>query len=304
MTDNSDVKKLVVQLEKAIKDGLNLFKIYKKMSKEFQEGRKILTNNKDFEKDLKNKINSIKLQRNKLFKKTEENKNMPNKSKAAKLLELANEEKRLKSKEYRQEYKNMVEKSLVNSNKKFLKEKEHIRKLKKIILSKIKKAFSQLKNRMSDDDFKQLEKDIRESPYQISNNKAITFQTLMNHLKSGEISEEVAKTTKQIDELMTIGNVVNRKKRMEIGIKQKEIEKLVKNYEKTNKLSKESVKKEIKKLVKSLNGISDAKKKEEVTTKIDRLSRSLKNEMTERQRKIKYDIKTKMQELNKLQESS
>ena len=78
----------------------------------------------------------------------------------------------------------------------------------------------------------------------------------------------------------------------------------MKNYEKTNKLSKESVKKEITNLVKSLNRISNAKKKEEVTTKIDRLSRSLKNEMTERQRKIKYDIQIKMQELKELGKSS
>lgn len=156
---------------------------------------------------------------------------------------------------------------------------------------------------MSGDDFKQLDKDIRETQYEVSSNKAITFNTLMNHLKSGEISEEVAKTTKKIDELMTIGNIVNRKKRMEIGIKQKEIEKLLKNYEKTNKLSKESVKKEITKLVKSLNRISNAKEKEEVTTKIDRLSRSLKNEMTERQRKIKYDIQIKRQELKELEKS-
>ena len=126
---------------------------------------------------------------------------------------------------------------------------------------------------------------------------------LLNHLESGQVSENVAKTTKKIDELMTIGNVVNRKKKMEIGIKQKEIQKLLENYEKTNKLSKESVKKEITNLVKSLNRITNAKKKEEVTTKIDRLSRSLKNEMTERERKIKYDIQIKMQELKKLQAS-
>ena len=56
--------------------------------------------------------------------------------------------------------------------------------------------------------------------------------------------------------------------------------------------------------MKSLNRINNAKKKEEVTTKIDRLSRSLKNEMTERERKIKYDIQIKTQELKELQESS
>ena len=55
--------------------------------------------------------------------------------------------------------------------------------------------------------------------------------------------------------------------------------------------------------MKNLNRINNAKKKEEVTTKIDRLSRSLKNEMTERQRKIKYDIQIKMQELKELEKS-
>ena len=140
--------------------------------------------------------------------------------------------------------------------------------------------------------------------YEVLDGKKISFDTLIHHLNSGEISEEVAKTTKQIDKLMTVGNVVNRKKKMEIGIKQKEIEKLLKNYEKTNKLSKESVKKEITELVKSLNGINNAKEKEEVTTKIDRLSKSLQNEMTERQRKINSDIKIKMQELKELEKSS
>jgi hypothetical protein len=57
------------------------------------------------------------------------------------------------------------------------------------------------------------------------------------------------------------------------------------------------------KLVKSLNEISNAKKKEEVTTKNDGLSRSLQNEMTERERKIKYDIQIKTQELKKLEKS-
>jgi hypothetical protein len=45
------------------------------------------------------------------------------------------------------------------------------------------------------------------------------------------------------------------------------------------------------------------KEKEKVTTKIDRLSRSLINEMTERQRKIKYDIQIKRQKLHKLVKS-
>ena len=72
--------------------------------------------------------------------------------------------------------------------------------------------------------------------YEVLDGKKISFDTLIHHLKSGEISEEVAKTTKQIDKLMTVGNVVNRKKKMEIGIKQKEIErnrKIIKKNMKT-----------------------------------------------------------------------
>ena len=55
--------------------------------------------------------------------------------------------------------------------------------------------------------------------------------------------------------------------------------------------------------MKSLNRITNAKEKEAVTTKIDRLSRSLQNEMTERERKIKYDIQIKKQKLHELVKS-
>lgn len=54
MADNSRVKKLVEQLEKAIKNGLTLFKIYKNMSKKFQEQRKILMENRISKKKFAN----------------------------------------------------------------------------------------------------------------------------------------------------------------------------------------------------------------------------------------------------------
>ena len=293
MADNSDVKK---ELEKAIEAGVNLFKVYKRMSNKFQEDQKILMNSPELKRELAN----LKKNYEEKVKIAKADKNATSTTTTLKSLKNTYD----KQLNLIQKKSELSEIYLVNYDKKFLKEKEHIRKLKKIILSKIKEAFSELKARMRDVDFNKLEKDIRESRYQISKNKAITFKTLMNHLNSGQVSENVAKTTKQIDELMTIGNIVNRKKQMEIGIKQKEIQKLMENYEKTNKLSKESVKKEITKLVKSLNGISNANEKEAVTTKIDRLSRSLQNEMTERQRKIKYDIQTKIKQLQKLEKSS
>jgi hypothetical protein len=293
MADNSDVKK---ELEKAIEDGVKLFKVYKRMSNKFQEDQKILMNSPELKRELAN----LKKNYEEKVKIAKADKNATSTTTTLKSLKNTYD----KQLNLIQKKSELSEIYLVNYDKKFLKEKEHIRKLKKIILSKIKEAFSELKARMRDVDFNKLEKDIRESQYQISKNKAITFKTLMNHLNSGQVSENVAKTTKQIDELMTIGNIVNRKKQMEIGIKQKEIQKLMENYEKTNKLSKESVKKEITKLVKSLNGISNANEKEAVTTKIDRLSRSLQNEMTERQRKIKYDIQTKIKQLQKLEKSS
>ena len=243
---------LVAKLNREIQKGVDLFKLYKKMSKEFQNRQIILRNSTEllmeFDKLKKKYIKDVeaaKIEKNTTLREAGLETLKKTYDKQLKIIKEKSEES---------------EKKLVNSEKKFLKGKEKINNVKKIILSNIKKAFSQLKDRMSGDNFKQLDKDIRETLYEVSSNKAITFDTLMHHLKSGEISEEVAKTTKKIDELMTIGNIVNRKKRMEIGIKQKEIEKLSKNYEKTNKLAKESVKKEITKLVKSLNGISKAKR--------------------------------------------
>jgi hypothetical protein len=310
MADNSnDIKYLKEELEEAIKDGVELFKYYKEISKEFQEKQKIIMNNQDYEKNLKNEINKISERRKDILKRRQSKKLSESDIKLSNLLnaELANKEKFLKSDQYRQKYKQehnkLSEIYLVNSNKKFLKEKEKLRKEKIRILSRIKIALAQLKKKMFKDEFTDFIKYLNGDRYNIADNKQITFKKLMHHLESAEISEEVAKTTKKIDELMTIGNVVNRKKKMEIGIKQKEIQKLLENYEKTNKLSKESVKKDITNLVKSLNRITNAKKKEEVTTKIDRLSRSLKNEMTERERKIKYDIQIKTQELKELEKS-
>jgi hypothetical protein len=286
---------LVAKLNREIQKGVDLFKLYKKMSKEFQNRQIILRNSTELlmefnklKKKYENDVEAAKIEKNMKLREEALETLKKNFDKVKKIIKEKSEES---------------EKKLINSEKKFLKRKENIRKLKKRILTKILDIGKEIRSKMDIKDFNAFINRFQKRKYEVLDGKKISFDTLMNHLKSGEISEEVAKTTKKIDELMTIGNIVNRKKRMEIGIKQKEIEKLLKNYEKTNKLSKESVKKEITKLVKSLNGISNAKKKEDVTTKIDRLSRSLKNEMTERQRKIKYDIQIKSQELKELEKS-
>ena len=281
---------LVAKLNRAIEKGVDLFNDYKQLSKEFQNLKKILMNNTELKKELDN------------LKEKYEEKVKNATSTPATLKSLKNkydEELKLIIKK-----KQLSEKKLVSADKKFLKEKKKITDRKKIILKNILDIGNKIRSSMKNkEEFKKFIDRIQKRKYEVLDDKKISFDTLMHHLSSGEISDEVAKTTKQIDELMTIGNIANRKKRMEIGILKKEIEKLSNYYEKTNKLSKESVKKDITNLVKSLNGITNAKKKEEVTTKIDRLSRSLTNEMTERQRKIKFDIQIKRQELKELEKS-
>lgn len=303
---------LVAKLNIAIKSGVDLFNEYKELSKEFQEQQQILTNNRELKKESANLIQKYGEEMKFINAKRKGTKNLISTLPAhvieRQLKKEDNAEIALKNK-YEKNLGLINKKSkiseiyLVNSDKKFLKEKKKITDRKKIILKNILEIGKEIRSKMDTEEFKKFVNKTLKLRFKVFNGKIISFDTLMHHLSSGEVSDEVSKTTKQIDELMTIGNVINRKKRMEIGIKQKEIEKLVKNYEKTEKLSKELVKKEITKLVKSLNGISNAKEKEAVTTKIDRLSRSLKNEMTERERKIKYDIQIKTQELKELEKS-
>jgi hypothetical protein len=126
----------------------------------------------------------------------------------------------------------------------------------------------------------------------------------MKHLSSGEISEQVAKTTKQIDELMTTGNVVNRKKKMEIGILKKEIENLLIDYDTTMKSlqklaaikypnKKNITNEDIESLLKTKYS---KKNSPEFRQKIYNLASKLK--------KYNSEVKTKMQKLKKLEASS
>jgi hypothetical protein len=182
MADSNEIQLIKKELEKAIKNAIELFEIYKEISKEYQEQQKILMNNKKRNKD---KVNQ-----------------------------------------------NLSEVYLVDANKEFLKKKEKIRKVKKEVLSSIKTLLSELEEKMDKNVYNKFLKKILSNSYELSDKKRITFKTLMHHLESGEISNQVAKTTKKIEELKTIYNVINRKKKMEIGIKQKEIEKILKEYEK------------------------------------------------------------------------
>ena len=302
MADNSnDIKYYKEKLEKAIEDGVELFKYYKEISKEFQKLQKNLMNNTD----LKNKINKIVERRKGIYKRKLNKKLSESDIKLSNLLnaELAKEEELLKSNQYKQKHNKITEFSLVDSEKIFLKEKEKIRKEKKRILSRIKIALSQLKKKVGENDYNKLIKEILGSSYELSDNKQIRFKTLMHHLESGEISNEVSKTTKKIEELMTIGNIVNRKKRMEIGIKQKEIDILLKEFDKImEKLKKIAAAKFPNKNItnddiESLLGIKFSKENSpEFKKMISKLRSNL--------RTLKYDIQIKMQELKKLQASS
>ena len=235
MADNTEtIKFLRNDIYKAIEDGVELYKYYKDISKNFQEQQKIIMNNQAYEKNLKKEINKISERRKEIIKRRQSKKLSDSDIKLSNSLnsELANKEKFLKSDEYRQKYKQdhnkLSEPILVNTEIQFLKEKEKLRKEKKRILSRIKIALATLKKLMFKNEFTDFIKYLNTVACGIVDNKEITFKKLMHHLESGEISNEVAKTTKKIDELMTVENIANRKKKMEFGIKRKEIEKLFK----------------------------------------------------------------------------
>ncbi len=236
MASKSDnIKYYKKELEEAIKDGVELFKHYKEISKEFQEKQKILMNNTELKKELANlkeKYDEVKKNINAERRKIIEN----NKSTVIKQLHYKNtevKEKELKNK-YEKELINRKEAHeklskmyLVNYDKKFLKDKEKIRKEKIRILSRIKIALAELKKKMFVPEFKEFIKYLNADSYNIAENKQITFKKLMHHLESGEITEEAAKKTKKINELQSINNIDSRKSEIEY-----EIEKLKKEKEK------------------------------------------------------------------------
>jgi hypothetical protein len=246
MADTKAIGKLVTQLNKQIDRGIELFKSYKEISKDFQKRQKNLVNNEESKKifaNLKQKYEEeekfLKAQRNATS--SPEMKELPNRIKAKqyanataklKILKKNYENKLIKHKEAHEKLSDMY---LVNSEKMFLKEKEKIRVEKKRILSKILEIGIKIKSLMDIQDFKKFVNRILKRKYEVLDGKKISFDTLMHHLKSGGISEEVAKTTKKINELMTTGNIVNRKKKMEIGILKKEIENLLIDYDTTMK---------------------------------------------------------------------
>jgi hypothetical protein len=301
MADSNQIELIKNEFEEAIKKSVELFKHYKEISKEFQKQQKIIRNNSDFESFLKNKINKIVERRKGILKRKQSGKLSEADKKLSNLLnsELANEEKMLRSDEYKDKYRNEYNKLseiyLVNSDKKFLKEKEKIRKMKKIILKKIKVALSQLKKKMFVPEFKEFIKYIHNESYDTVNGKELTFKKLMNYLESGEISEEAAKKTKQINELETINNIDYRKSEIEY-----EINKLKKNKKK-NLLYKKliEIKENIKKIFKKNFKGTKIPEDLSIIIKILEQQKSLSKEDKEKVKLFKKQIKSIKSKMNK-----
>jgi hypothetical protein len=297
MTDKN-IGLLVAKLNREIQEGVELFNDYKELSKEFQEQQKNLTTKF---RDQKKEIDEINKRRAGIAKR-KLNKALT--IEQIKLANLLNQE----LKEKQNEIKNLDKKSedtFVKINKKFLKEKKKINDKKKKILKKILDIGKEIRSKMDNiEEFKKFVDRIQKRKYEVFNGKTITFDTLMHHLQSGEISNEVSKTTKQIDELMTIGNIVNRKKKMEIGILEKEIKNLLIDYDTTMSSLKKFVafkypnKKNItNEDVESLLKTKYSKENSpEFRQKIYNLASKLK--------KYNYEVKTKMRKLQKLKASS
>jgi len=222
---DENIVRLVKKLNRAIENGVDLFKDYKKLSKKFQEEQKILMNSPELKKEFAN----LKKKYDEGVKIAKAQKNATSKTATLKSL------KNIYDKQINliQKKSELSEIYLVNYDKKFLTEKKKISDKKNIILKNILEIGKEIKFNMSEEDFNDFIKRMYKIRYEVLDNKTISFKTLMHHLESGQVSENVAKTTKQIDKLMTIGNVINRKKNMETGILKKEIEKLLKDYDKT-----------------------------------------------------------------------
>jgi len=269
MTNNIDVKLLINELEKTIDDGVELFKYYKDISKDFQEQQKNLMNNEESKKifaNLKQKYDEemklIMAQRKGILKRRQSKKLSESDEKLSKLLnaELENKEKALEN-NYKKELinrkearKKLSDMYVVPYEKIFLKEKEKLRKEKKTILSRIKIALAKLKKKMLKKDFTDFIKTLKKSIYNVSATKTITFMQLINHLEAGEITEEAAKRTTKINDLKTINNIDNRKSEIEYEIEKikKENKESKKNNEKIKLMKilieiKENVKKIFKK---------------------------------------------------------
>ena len=157
---------------------------------------------------------------------------------------------------------------------------------------------------MDKDVYNKLLKNILSSSYELSDTKRITFKTLMHHLESGEISNQVAKTTTKIDELKTINNVINRKKKMDIGIKQKEIEKLLKESEKIMESLKELAATKFPNKKEITNKDIESLLKEKYSKENSPEFRKIINKLSSELRILNGKIQTKMKELQKIQSSS
>jgi hypothetical protein len=307
MADSKDVKKLMGKLRSSIDSGIELFKKYKTISKIYvntQSDIKKNFNTNKFEKTIKNinnKLDKIHKRKESIVNRKVRKTLTESESKLSNLLneELANEEKKLIAK--RNQYKKNSESTLVEFEKTFLKEKQKINYFKNKILSNILKIGEQIRSLIGIKAFKEFVNQIQKRRYKVLDGKTISFKTLMHHLDSAKISEEVSKTTKKIDELMTSGNVINRKKKMEIGIKKKELEKSLKGYDNVLESLKKIAATKFPNREITNNDINLLKKYNEDNS-VEYKKRI--NELGTKLKELKYEVKTKRRELQELESSS
>jgi hypothetical protein len=244
----------VIELKQRFKELIELsfdsLVSYKKAAKSFSIMKRLMEKNLDVEEIQK----SITFMKNKI--KEVEKENIHQTQKTIMVINLQD-----KIKQYKELLKIVQQPNsnrfLVEIEKNFLKEKEIFRERKIKLLESIEIIISQLKDKMGEDKFKEyknklyintLTDDTHEYTYSV--------KTIMNYLKSGAISEKSSQKVKQINNLATINNVKNRKKKMEIEVE------MVKLQKKITKLREEDnkIKEKIKKIVER-EGNTELKKK-------------------------------------------
>jgi hypothetical protein len=225
------------KLNQLIETSFNLFVSYKKASKSYNDMKKLMEKDLDVTQIVK-KIEFYKEQQKKL-----EKVNLPANQKVS-LYNKYREEQKKYADLLKHAQQNNSNKWIVELEKKFLKEKEVYRNGKIRILSSIENVIVQLKINMGEDKFKEYKNKLYLKTFTDDTNMyTYNVKTIMNHLKSGPISEESSKKSKQINELSTRKNVKNRKNQMEHEILMIKIQKITKKINKNtiqfiNKLKK------------------------------------------------------------------
>jgi len=243
------IPELKQRLKELIQLSFNSLVAYKKDANSFSMMKRLMEKNLDVE-EIEKSIASMK---NKL-KEADKEKNLT--QKAIMVMNIQD-----KIKHYKELLKIVQQpnsnKFLVEIEKKFLKDKEIYRERKINLLEKIENIISQLKDKMGEDKFKEYKNKLYINTLTDDTHKyTYSVKTIMNHLKSGPISNKSSKKVQQINKLITRKNVENRKKKMEIEVE------MVKLQKKIAKLSEEhdKIREKIKKIVES-EGNTELKKK-------------------------------------------